>query len=117
MRKTPVLPILIGCCLAVQIHSSNRPSVLFAAGPEDLIDEDAALKQINTPAMAKKLSEQAAALAGERGGLLWAVSTDDGENRTQIKLDAPPVFDGMAAAGGRLYLALQSGTIVCLEGE
>jgi hypothetical protein len=90
---------------------------LFVAGPEDLIDEELALKQINTPAMEEKLAEQAAALAGQRGGLLWAVSTADGAKRAQLRLDAPPLFDGMAAAGGRLYLTTQAGTVVCLAGQ
>jgi hypothetical protein len=29
-------------------------------------------------------------------------------------LSSPPVFDGMAAAGGRLYLSLMDGSILCL---
>jgi hypothetical protein len=90
---------------------------LFVAGPEDLIDEEQALKQISTPAMAETLAEQAAAFEGRRGGLLCAVSATDGTQRAQLQLDAPPVFDGMAAAGGRLYLSTQAGTVVCLGGK
>jgi hypothetical protein len=30
-------------------------------------------------------------------------------------LAAPPVFDGMAAVAGRLYLTLENGSILCLE--
>ena len=89
---------------------------LFVAGPEDLIDEDQAVKQISTPAMVEKLTEQAAAFDGQRGGLLWAVSAADGQKLGQLQLDAPPVFDGMAAAGGRLYLTTQAGKVLCLEG-
>jgi len=33
------------------------------------------------------------------------------------KLNAPPVFDGLIAAGGRLYLATTDGKMVCLAGE
>ncbi len=53
------------------------------------------------------------ALAGEKGGLLWAVATADGEKRSGIELAAMPVFDGMAAARGRLYLADKAGVVRC----
>jgi len=47
------------------------------------------------------------------GGLLWAVSLADGKKLAAVRLDAPPVFDGLAAAGGRLYLSMQDGTVRC----
>jgi outer membrane protein assembly factor BamB len=87
---------------------------LFMAGPEDLIDEEQALKQIDVPAVQEQLSEQAAAFAGQRGGLLWAVSAADSRTLGELRLESPPVFDGMAAADGRLYLSTQAGTVVCL---
>ena len=34
-----------------------------------------------------------------------------------IRLPSPPVFDGMAAAGGRLYLSAIDGTVVSLGGR
>ena len=55
-----------------------------------------------------------AVLEGRRGGLLWAVSAADGKKLAEIKLDMPPAFDGMIAAGGRLFVALQDGRIMCL---
>ena len=53
------------------------------------------------------------ALAGKKGSALLAISAADGAKRTELKLDAPPVFDGMAAADGRLYLAATDGTVRC----
>ena len=61
---------------------------------------------------------------GERSGLprqsdtgvLLAVSTADGSVQSQLALDRPPVFDGLAAAEGRLFLAQEGGRVVCLEG-
>jgi hypothetical protein len=41
------------------------------------------------------------------------VSADDGRMLGQWTLDAPPVFDGMAAAAGRLYLTTESGHVIC----
>jgi len=49
-----------------------------------------------------------------RGAQLVAVSARAGERLSQHALDASPVFDGMIAARGRLLLALQDGSLMCL---
>ncbi|MHC4329772.1 MAG: outer membrane protein assembly factor BamB family protein, partial [Planctomycetota bacterium] len=78
---------------------------LFVAGPPDVVDEDQAFRQINDPGVQQNLAEQAAALAGKRGALLMAVSSADGKKLAEYDLDSPPIFDGMAAAAGRLYMS------------
>jgi len=90
---------------------------LFVAGPRDLVDEEQAVRQLNSDDMQRLIREQEAAYTGQRGGLLWAVSADDGEKLATLELDTIPVFDGMAAAGGRLYLATVDGRLICLAGE
>lgn len=45
--------------------------------------------------------------------VLYVVSTADGKKLAEYKLDSPPVFDGMAAANGRLYLVSNDGKILC----
>jgi hypothetical protein len=50
---------------------------------------------------------------GRKGGVLWVMSGADGAKIAEYKLDAPPVWDGMAAAGGRLYLATADGRVIC----
>ncbi len=52
-----------------------------------------------------------------KGALLIAISASDGTELRQYRLDACPVFDGMAAANGRLYLSLTNGRILCMAGE
>ena len=47
-------------------------------------------------------------------GLLWAVSKTDGQRLAEFRLDSPPVWDGMAAAYGCLYLSNQDGSVLCL---
>jgi hypothetical protein len=47
------------------------------------------------------------------GGLLMAYSIEAGERLAEYKLDAPPVFDGLVATAGRLYLSSQDGTVLC----
>jgi len=58
-----------------------------------------------------------AAFLGEEGVSLQVVSTGDGSELASYALDSLPVFDGMAAAGGRLYLALRDGSVVCYAGK
>ena len=90
---------------------------LYAAGPPDLVDEPSVFKQINTPESQKLLAEQVAAMEGSKGALLWSVSADDGEKLAELALPAPPVFDGLVAAAGRLYLAGTDGKVLCLGGQ
>jgi outer membrane protein assembly factor BamB len=54
---------------------------------------------------------------GRKGGLIWAVNKSNGRKIAEYEIDSPPVFDGMAAANGRLYLATLSGKVVCLAAE
>ncbi|UCG58058.1 MAG: PQQ-binding-like beta-propeller repeat protein [Phycisphaerales bacterium] len=86
---------------------------LFLAGPPDIIDEPKAFRQIDDPQVQRSLNEQAAALGGEKGALLLTVSATDGKELARCDLDSLPVFDGMAAARGRLFMATTKGRILC----
>ena len=66
------------------------------------------------PKIKKALVEQDLSLEGKRGGILWIVRTADGTRLTEMKLESAPVFDGMAVAGGRIYLTTRDGTLLCL---
>ena len=46
--------------------------------------------------------------------VLAVISTADGRTINEYPLEAEPVFDGMAAAYGRLYLSLKSGKVLCM---
>ena len=70
---------------------------LFFAGPPDVVDP----------------KDPLGAFEGRLGGKLWAVSTADGTKLAAYSLDAPPVFDGLIAAHGRLYIVLRDGTVRC----
>ena len=91
-RWTGQQPILVR---AMVLTGSN----LFLAGPPDVFSSE----------------EPAATLEGKRGGLLCVLSTADGGELSRHKLASPPVFDGMAAAGGKLYMAAINGEVLCLE--
>ena len=86
---------------------------LFVAGPEDLVNEDAALGNIVDPNLQAKLAAQDEALLGKRGALLLAVSAENGTVLAQHSLDAVPRWDGMLAAEGRLLFSTTDGRVVC----
>jgi outer membrane protein assembly factor BamB/protein-L-isoaspartate O-methyltransferase len=73
-------------------------STLFIAGPPDELDP----------------ADPYAAFEGRRGARLAAVSAADGTELAKLDLDSPPVFDGLIAAGGRLFVTLENGTLACL---
>ncbi len=50
---------------------------------------------------------------GRLGGILWAVSASTGEKLAEYKLDAAPLWDSIAVAQGRLYIATQDGSLHC----
>ena len=81
---------------------------LFIAGPRDLLQEEGTAE-----GKEEQILKQEAALLGEAGAVLWAVSAENGEKLHEYKLDSPPVFDGMAAANGELYLASLDGSVSC----
>jgi len=47
-------------------------------------------------------------------GFLWCVSLEDGKRLYEIPLDSPPTYDGLAVAGGNVYVSLQNGAAVRL---
>ncbi|MHC4207455.1 MAG: hypothetical protein ACYSTT_22595, partial [Planctomycetota bacterium] len=55
-----------------------------------------------------------AAYNGELGGRLLAVSATDGKKLAEYKLNAAPVWDGIAVANKQLYIGLENGTVQCL---
>ena len=60
-------------------------------------------------------SHSADVFEGREGITLLAVSANDGQTIAETPLNAFPVFDGMSAAYGKLFVCDDSGTITCLE--
>ncbi len=87
--------------------------LILVAGPPDILDEEQAARTFGTPEINRRLREQLDAWNGARGGMLMAFSKNDGEKRSEVQLESSPVFDGMAAAEGRVFLSMEDGTIAC----
>ena len=87
---------------------------VFVAGPPNLIDERRAYRFPDDPEVVATLQQQEQAMAGKLGGSLWAVSKSDGQVTARYAIDTIPVFDGMAVAGGRIYVSTVDGSVRCL---
>jgi outer membrane protein assembly factor BamB len=74
---------------------------LFIGGPPDVVDP----------------KDPLGAFEGRKGGLLCVIDSASGEKIAEHVLPSPPVFNGAAAANGRLYLADEDGHITCLGNQ
>jgi hypothetical protein len=90
-RWTQTLPLLARAMV-------KAADALYLAGPPDPLSTD----------------DPHAALAGETAGRLVVLAAADGTQQAEHPLESPPVFDGLAAAAGRLYVATMDGRVVCL---
>ena len=73
---------------------------LFVAGAPDVVDP----------------ADPMAAFEGRKGAVLRAHAAADGKMLAERKLPAPPVFDGLIAAGGRLFLSTTGGDVISFTG-
>jgi hypothetical protein len=81
------------------------------------VDEKEAFFALNDEEVLAKLAEQNEMLNGKEGALLWAVSTANGEKLAEYKLGSLPVWDGMAAANGKLYWTTLNGEVISYAGK
>jgi len=88
--------------LGIRVTAMVRAAdTIFVAGSPDVVD----------------LRDPHGAWQGRKGGRLAAFAAADGKKLAEYKLSAPPVWDGMAAVDGRLYLSQQDGSIVSMTGD
>ena len=83
---------------------------LAVAGPRDLGEKDPNLLAF------KNEPEARAGFQGQKGVYLRIVNAADGSKISESKLPAMPVFDGLSAPNGRLYLSTLDGKVLCLRG-
>ncbi len=73
------------------------PRLLVASGPPDVVDPNDPL----------------GAFEGRKGGVLNTFDKTNGQLLWEYTLPSPPVFNGIAIANHRLYIAMQNGSIAC----
>ena len=74
---------------------------LYLAGPPDLAPEDGAYE----------------AMIGKLGSIFRVVATSDGSALAEFEMEEVPVFDGLIAAGDRLFMCTTEGTLICFGGK
>ena len=89
--------------------------IVFVAGPPNYVDERRAFHLPDDPDILARLKRQQEALEGRHGGVLWALAKADGDRVARYSLDTIPVFDGMAAAAGSLFVSTVDGRVLCLS--
>jgi len=80
---------------------------LFVAGPQDPV--------MSVPHEPAETDPIAGAIESRTGGKLMVLSPAGGKTIAACELSSPPVFDGMIAADGRLYMSTKSGEVVCFK--
>jgi outer membrane protein assembly factor BamB len=99
-------------------REEGKGDLLFAVGFPEVIDEYDAMDLIGRQQQEFKLDRiylKEKAAAGELGAKLMVISTADGSVVSETELDSPAVFDGMAAANGKLFISDMEGNVVCLR--
>jgi len=92
----PVWEQHVGIRVTAMIRAGDT---IFVAGSPDVVDPE----------------DPHGAWEGRKGGILAAYTADDGKKLAEYALPSPPVWDGMAAAGGRLFISTIDGCIMCME--
>ena len=88
---------------------------LFVVGPPDIINEEDTFKQLSEsdPLVQDLLAKQDRVLLGDQGSRMLAVNIDTGEMEGEIQLAELPTWDGLAGAGGELFLSTLDGAVIC----
>ncbi|MBL7141196.1 MAG: LamG domain-containing protein, partial [Planctomycetes bacterium] len=89
---------------------------LVIAGPANVVDTEYAFDHYGDRRMQARLRQQVLAIDGKLGALMHVVSCATGETISECRLSVTPTFDGMAVIGGKLYISMTDGTILCYEG-
>ena len=85
--------------LPVRVRAMAKAGdTLFAAGVPDVLDPE----------------DPYAAFENRRGARLVSLAASDGKPLSEIEIGNPPVFDGLIAAGGRIYVSQTDGSLLCL---
>ena len=105
-----------------KVSGENRPQFQWTAPlslrPRAMLGAGSSIYVGGMPDKVDPKNPRAASNAvfeGRGEGLLHVISTEDGSVVNSARLDAPPVWDGMAAGDGSLFVSLRNGALVRLS--
>ena len=100
----------IDTILEMSAHKeSGTCDKLVVAGPPDLREKESEILAY------KNDKEALETFMGEKGIFLRVLSVKNGQVLSEGPLDAMPVFDGMSAAQGRIFVSLKNGQLQCWQ--
>ena len=88
---------------------------LIIAGPRDVVNEEDIFNKPFDTIIQKKAAEQVKVFEGNKGSILQIISTENGKQIIELKLKSSPVFDGLAAGNGKLFMTTTDGKVLCFE--
>ena len=90
---------------------------LFVAGPPNVVNEERVFQDPFDPQIREQLARQTAVLDGSEGAVFHVVDALTGRTLSTLRLPSLPVWDGMASAQKRLYVATTAGKVICFTGK
>jgi hypothetical protein len=87
-------------------------NILFVSGPPHFVDEESTFWALDDAQVIANLAKQSELDKGARGAVLWAVSATNGRKLAEYHLASLPVWDGMVAANGKLYMTTLKGEVL-----
>ena len=102
--KQFTIALFVAIPLAFSSIGAKAGDIVFVAGEPMKFDKPT-------------IENYVAAYGGQLGGRLVAVSAKDGKPLAEYKLDAPPVWDSLAAVQGKLFLCTADGQLRCFVGK
>ncbi|NOZ23318.1 MAG: PQQ-binding-like beta-propeller repeat protein [Planctomycetes bacterium] len=106
-RWTETMPLLVRAMVVTD-------EAVFTAGPMAKVDEMDVYMGYGDPDVQARMREHVASFEGKRGAFVMAVSKADGKKLCAYRLKSAPIFDGMIAANGRLFVSTADGKVLCL---
>jgi len=82
---------------------------LVVAGPPDAGKKSGGLLAYDNE------KEALASFRGEKGVYMRVINLADGKTLSEQRLGTMPVFDGISAAQGKVFIALKNGELQCWE--
>jgi hypothetical protein len=110
--RTATLPVRLRALVRAgeRVYAAGRPAEGLSGEPAILWQRPRGEPAVADAPEVHPLDRSGPAPAGWK---LWTFSVDDGRKLAELKLPVEPAWDGLAAAGGRLYLTTVDGRLRC----
>ncbi len=110
-RHADIFPMVSGTSFYRQIVPSNTLDIGFSATAMHWLSDKVCNLSNHVQAVGAQ-GDELAAFQGRAGGKLLRVDPASGKVTYEMELASPPVFDGLIAAQGHLYMCTRKGDVI-----